>query len=132
MITYCGSCAAKVEYQLTKPEKCPKCGKSISAAFKVEVKPTPTITYTPQAVASTPAPTPKPRVSRVIKPTKVTDEDGNQVDATEDDYFDPEEAHAAKEEILRNLNASTFLKPTPKNDDITTLGDIIYGRYNNF
>lgn len=132
MITYCGSCAAKVEYQLTKPEKCPKCGKSISAAFKVEVKPAPTITYASQSVASTSAPTSKPRVSRVVKPTRVIDEDGQEVDATEDDYFDPDEAHAAAQEILRSLNVSTFLKTNPKNDNITTLGDIINGRYNNF
>lgn len=47
-------------------------------SYRVIQSPTPAIIYTPhQAVASIPAPTPKPRASRVIKPPKITDEDGN-------------------------------------------------------
>lgn len=128
MITYCGHCAGKIDYQLTKPSSCPKCGKPLSSAFKVEVKPP---TPAPIAVASVPTPTapsyssPAPSRAPRVRPTKmVRGDDGEMYD----DYYDENEAHAAAQEMIRGINAESFFKPLPRNTDIITFSDVVNGR----
>lgn len=38
MVFYCKHCFKKIEYKLKKPDNCPHCGKSLSAASRVEMK----------------------------------------------------------------------------------------------
>jgi hypothetical protein len=40
---FCTFCPAKIQYEATKPTKCPKCGKSFASAFKVAAPVTPAV-----------------------------------------------------------------------------------------
>jgi hypothetical protein len=125
---YCPQCCAKIEYTLTKPKTCPKCKKSVEAAFKVEVKPVvvtakpviaaQVITSAPKAVTSAP-------YKNVIRPSKLTDENGNTVNASNEDAYDEYEVQAAAQRILANIDSSSFFAPVGRNPDIMSFKDAI-------
>lgn len=124
METYCPHCAASHTYTLEKPTTCRKCGKAFAAAFKVATPVSePRQEYRPEPVRQSFAnPTIRP------KPSKYGGNGGAvskySHSSPEDEYVDPYQKEAAKNDILSAFAAwEANLGPAPKSS--VTLNELI-------
>lgn len=145
MQMFCPNCGSKIEYSLVRPTTCPspKCGKSLSAAFKVDAK-----QFMPVAeididelverkineriakqmsAGGIKQPLSKPRhVAPARKGKLIKDDNGEEYYEDEDgDNYDEDQAKITAEEIAASLDPSTMFEPIGHNPLIIKFGDLV-------
>ncbi len=118
--TYCNRCAAKIEYILTKPTRCPKCNKDIiyaAPALSISIPPPPAHAATKQVVS------PLYRARHLVRPSNLKGGDGQPDETTAQDIYDSNEVEILKDQLLSSIDPDSFIKVETAQK--LTLGDIM-------